>query len=218
MASLLKRILHTVLIGMLLVSCGRDNRALIVGKIHSASKLATTEFTIDKIVHGTKTKKIGWFIKLNEARFIAYSKAKVKAGVNLRNLKEEDIDIKDQSISLKLPPIEVINFSYPPQEFELDTRISKDKFLNNITVFDQEEFFRRAEIDIRNNLQYMGIVETTQEHTRSMLIVMLKSLGYKEIYIEFESDELIIDTVLLLEEENSWWGHYLNNGDSFLIY
>lgn len=185
------------------MSCKRDNRALVVGKIHKASKLATTEFTIDKIVHGTKTKKIGWFIKLNEARFIAYSKAKVKAGVNLQKLKKEDVDIDENSISLTLPPIEVINFSYPPQNFELDTRISKDKFLNNITVFDQEEFFRRAEIDIRNNLQYMGIVETTQQRTRTMLTVMLKSLGYEEVYIQFKSDELIIDTVPLLEEEDS---------------
>ncbi|MEM7298431.1 MAG: DUF4230 domain-containing protein [Bacteroidota bacterium] len=200
---MLRTILHIVVVGMLLMSCKRDNRALVVGKIHKASKLATTEFTIDKIVHGTKTKKIGWFIKLNEARFIAYSKAKVKAGVNLQKLKKEDVDIDENSISLTLPPIEVINFSYPPQNFELDTRISKDKFLNNITVFDQEEFFRRAEIDIRNNLQYMGIVETTQQRTRTMLTVMLKSLGYEEVYIQFKSDELIIDTVPLLEEEDS---------------
>ena len=184
----------------MLAGCQRDNRALVVGKIHKASKLATTEFTIDKIVHGTKTKKLGWFIKLNEAQFIAYSKAKVKAGINLQKLTKGDIEIENGGISLRLPPIEVINFSYPPGDFELDTRISSDKFLNNISVLDQEAFFRKAELDIRSNLQYMGIVETTQERTRSMLTVMLKSLGYKEIYIEFESDDLIIDQVPLMEE------------------
>ena len=70
-----------LLLTLLFTACKKDNRALVVGKIHKASKLATTEFTIDKIVHGTKKKKLGWFIKLNEARFIAYSQAKVKAGV-----------------------------------------------------------------------------------------------------------------------------------------
>ena len=192
--------LLSILISVMLAGCQRDNRALVVGKIHKASKLATTEFTIDKIVHGTKTKKLGWFIKLNEAQFIAYSKAKVKAGINLQKLTKGDIEIENGGISLRLPPIEVINFSYPPGDFELDTRISSDKFLNNISVLDQEAFFRKAELDIRSNLQYMGIVETTQERTRSMLTVMLKSLGYKEIYIEFESDDLIIDQVPLMEE------------------
>ncbi len=183
-----------------LTSCKKDNRGLVVGKIHKASKLATTEFTIDKIVHGTKTKKLGWFIRLNEARFIAYSKAKVKAGIDLRKLTKEDIVIEDRSITLKLPPIQIINFSYPPQNFVEDKRISKNRFANKINIVDQEEFFRRAELDIRNNLEYMGIVETTQEKTRSMLMVLLKSLDYEEIYIEFESDKLIIDKVPFEEE------------------
>ena len=68
-------------------------------------------------------------------------------------------------------------------------------------MFDQEEFFRQAELDIRNNLQHMGIVETTQQKTRNMLTVLLRSLGYEEVYIEFESNDLIIDKVPLIEEE-----------------
>lgn len=193
-----------LLLTLLFTACKKDNRALVVGKIHKASKLATTEFTIDKIVHGTKKKKLGWFIKLNEARFIAYSQAKVKAGVDLKKLGKDDVVIEDGSISLTLPPIEVINFSYPPESFELDPRLSDlKKLFNKITVYDQEEFFRMAELDIRNNLEYMGIVETTQERTASMLRVMLQSLGYEEVYIEFESDELLIDTVPFIEEEDS---------------
>ena len=194
-------LLLLMILAISLASCKRDDRALVVGKIHKASKLATTEFTIDKIVHGTKTKKLGWFIRLNEARFLAYSKAKVKAGIDLRKLTKEDIQIEGNSISLMLPPIEIINFSYPPKDFVEDKRISKNRFANKINVVDQEEFFRRAELDIRNNLEYMGIVETTQEKTRAMLTVLLKSLNYEEIYITFKSDELIIDKVPFEEEE-----------------
>ena len=198
----ISKLSHFMLISAVLLfsSCKRDDRGLVVGKIHKASKLATTEFTIDKIVHGTKTKKIGWFIRLNEARFIAYSKARIKAGINLEKLSKDDIEIEGRSISLRLPPIEIINFSYPPEDFVMDTRISKNRFANKISIMDQEEFFRRAELDIRNNLEYMGIVETTQDKTRAMLSVLLKSLDYEEVYIEFESDELVIDKVPLEEE------------------
>ena len=72
--------------------------------------------------------------------------------------------------------------------------------MNNIDIRDQEEFFREAEIDIRNNLKYMGIVETTQDKTRAMLLGLLKSLGYEEIHISFKSDELIIDEILTDQE------------------
>lgn len=182
-----------------LIACQNDQRGLVVGKIQNASDLATTEFTVDKIVHGTKTRKLSWFIQLSEARFLAYSQAKIKSGIDLSKISESDIEIKGKRITLRLPPVKVINFSYPPSSFVEDSLISDTRaFLNTISIEDQEEFFRQAELDIRNNLAYMGIVETTQEHTRTLLIRLLKSLDYEEIYISFKSDELIIDQVKLL--------------------
>ena len=179
-------------------SCKKNDRALVVGKIQNASDLATTEFVIDKIVFGTKTKRLAFF-KINEASFMAYSQAKVKTGIDLSKIKESDVRIEGDKIHLRLPPIEVINFSYPPASFVEDSLISNPKiFLNKINIRDQEEFFRLAELDIRENLQYMGIVKTTQNHTRQMFNVLLGSLGYKEIYINFENDNLIISQVNLL--------------------
>ena len=194
------RIVLVFLIVVLLHSCQKDQRALVVGKIQSASKLATTEFTVDKIVHGTKVKKISWFIKLNEARFLAYSQVKIKAGIDLTKIKADNIKIDGRRIDIVLPPVEVLNFSYPPDKFRMDNEISDTKkFLNKISIEDQEKFFQDAELDIRNNLQYMNIVETTQQHTRTMLVGLLKTMGYQEIYISFESNELIIDKVDLIQ-------------------
>ena len=58
--------------------------------------------------------------------FLAHSKAIVKAGVDLEKLRKQDVDIEGKSISLKLPPVEVINFSYPSDHFMMDTLISTD--------------------------------------------------------------------------------------------
>ena len=130
---------------------------------------------------------------------MAYSKARVKAGIDLSKIKEADIRIEDTKIHLELPPIEVINFSYPPSSFVEDSLISDPKvFLNKIDIRDQEEFFRLAELDIRENLRYMGIVRTTQNNTRQLFQILLSSLGYDEIYISFKSDDLIISKVNLL--------------------
>ena len=107
----MKRLIYIVSLFVLLSAC-KDDRGLVVGKIKKASKLATTEFTIDKMVYGVKRKRLLWVVKLNEAKFLAHSKAIVKAGVDLEKLRKEDVDIEGKSISLKLPPVEVINFSY----------------------------------------------------------------------------------------------------------
>ena len=183
---------------VLFSSCKKNDRALVVGKIQNASDLATTEFVIDKIVFGSETKKLA-LLKISEASFMAYSQAKVKAGIDLSKIKENDIRIDGSKIHLDLPSIEVINFSYPPASFVEDSLISDPKvFLNKINIRDQEEFFRLAELDIRENLQYIGIVRTTQNNTRQLFQILLASLGYEEIYITFKSDDLIISQVNLL--------------------
>lgn len=182
----------------LLISCN-NKRALVVGKIQKASKLATAEFKVDKLVFGVKNKRILWVIKLNEAQFLAKSQATIKAGINLEKLKEEDIKIYQNRISITLPPIEVLNFSYPAESFEKIELLTSDAFSTRIDLEDQEAFFREAEVDIRNNLKYMGVVETTQQKTRIMLEAMLRNLGYTEIYIDFKEGQLIPEVEELTE-------------------
>lgn len=190
-----------LLVVCLLVSCN-NKRALVVGKIQKASKLATAEFKVDKLVFGVKNKRVLWVIKLNEAQFLAKSQATIKAGINLEKLKEEDIKIYQNRISITLPPIEVLNFSYPAESFEKIELLTSDAFSTRIDLEDQEAFFREAEIDIRNNLKYMGVVETTQQKTRIMLEAMLRNLGYTEIYIDFKEGQLIPEVEELTELTN----------------
>lgn len=175
------------------VACERDDeRGMVIGKIQQASDLVVSEFVVDKVVFGKKTKNI-LFIPINEASFLAYSRAKIKTGINLDKISEDDIEIQGKKITLKLPPIEVINFSYPPEDFVEDSLISNpERFLNEINLEDQETFFRMAEMDIRDNLPYMGLVSTSQNHARKLIQMVLKSFDFEEIYIQFENDSLLI--------------------------
>ena len=122
--------------------------------------------------------------------------------LNLEKLQKDDLDIQGKSISLKLPAVEGINFSYPAELFEMDTLVSTDAFLNKISLEDQENFFQDAEIDIRNSLKHMNIIEATERKTRLMLENLLRTLGYKEIYIDFHKGELIPE---ITEEEVGIW-------------
>lgn len=181
---------YIILLALTISGC-REERAFTVGKIKKASKLATVEFTVDKIVYGVKRKRLLWFINLNQATFIAYSKAHIKAGVDLEKLRAEDVEITGKRIKLKLPPVQVINFSYPAEEFSYDPMVSKNAFLNKIDLSDQEQYFQDAETDIRNSLKNMGIVSATQKKTTLMLETLLRTLGYNEIFIDYHEGELI---------------------------
>lgn len=189
---------YVFIIILLVFSSCKEKRGLVVGKIQKASKLSTTEFKVDKLVFGVKNKRIFWVIKLNQAQFLAQSQATIKAGVNLENVKEEDIKIEGKKINIVLPHVEVINFSYPAEKFEKIDILTSNAFTTKLNLEDQENFFREAELDIRNSLQFMDIEETTKKKTRAMLDAMLRNLGYDEIYIDFKDGELI--TEIHLEE------------------
>jgi hypothetical protein len=180
-----------ILVLLTAFSCAKDKRYLVVSKVRQAAKLATTETTIDKVVFGTSDRKLLGIVHLNTARFAAYSQAVVKSGIDLDKLKPEDIRIDGKRIDIRLPHVEVINFSYPFSKFKIDESITEDKFLNSIDIFDQENFYRLAELDIRNSLKYTGIIRATQVKTRLLMEGLLKNLGYEEIYITFKEGKLI---------------------------
>jgi hypothetical protein len=174
---------------ILLSSCKKDDRPLVVSKIQAAAKLATTEVMIEKFVFATKEKRLLFLVKLNDAYFAAHTEATVKLGIDLSKIRKEDIQITDKSISLTLPPVEVLNFSYPFEKFKEDSMIRDDATLNKISVADIEEFYRQGEMDIRSNLQFMGLVDKTRTNTRVLLRGMLAGLGYEEIYIDFKPQD-----------------------------
>ena len=170
----------------MLLSCSRNDRSIVVSQVKSAAKLATTEFILNKTILASRDKKILLIIPLNAALFVAYTEAVVTTGVDVNKLKKEDIVIEGNSISIKLPPVEVINFSYPFDKYRIDKELSHDEFLNKFTLEEHEELYRQSEIEIRSLLKQIGVVEQTEEKTRQLMENLLKNLGYTEVYIEFK--------------------------------
>ena len=180
---------------LLFSACQKNKRYLVVSKIKSTAKLATTETIIDKVVIGRKEQTVFGLVKLSNAEFVAYSQAIVKTGIDLTKIKRNDVKIDGNIIELNLPPVEVLDFSYPFDLYEIDTVLSDNDIFNKIDVIDQEYYFRMAELDIRKQLKYMGIIEQTRENTRKMLEGLLVNLGYKEVYITFADSANLIQEV-----------------------
>lgn len=166
----------------------KPDRPRVVGEIKSVAKLATMEAQLSKVVIGTKEKKLLMgLINPADASFLAHTQATVKVGIDLDKLQEEDIQITDNRISLTLPPIELINFSYPAEEFRPDPYYSEDNgWWNKFSFQEKDALFREAELSIINSIPYLGITETAEDRTRSLMTGLLKRMGFEEIYIEFK--------------------------------
>jgi hypothetical protein len=152
---------------------------------------------IDKIVIGDKSRRLFGVINISNAEFVACTQAIVKTGIDLTKMKKNDVRIHRRTIEIKFPAVEVLDFSFPFDSFRIDPLLSDDDIFNRIDVVDQEFYFRKAEMDIRNNLEYMGVKEQTEENTRKMMEGLLKNLGYEEIYISFSDSGKFINKVNL---------------------
>ncbi len=168
-----------------LTSCARpDPQAVILNRLKQASKLATVKFTYNKIVWGEKEKRL--FIKLHNASFLAYSKVEITAGIDLAKIRPGNVTVGPKSIQLTLPPVEIITYSYPYREVEVDPNYTANRFLNTIRVEDMEEFLRQADADIRASLGHLGIEDRARENTRALLTKILRKFGIETIVIGFE--------------------------------
>lgn len=188
-------VVHILLVCLAILAfsgCADKKRHFVISKIKSTAQLATTETIIDKVVIGTKERRVFFrLVKLGQAEFVAYTEAIVKTGIDLTQLQPEDVVIERKRIEVTLPPVKVIDFAYPFEKFRVDDQITDNDFLAKMTIYDHEQLYREAELDIRENLQFMGIIEQTKANTTRMMEGLLKNLGYEEIYITFKEGPLI---------------------------
>jgi len=191
-----KKITVLSLVAFFIISCQpqdqSSNRAFIVNKIKSASKLATVEFVVKKIVFAVKQKDGFIFLKyLPKATMMAHTEAAIKAGIDFNKLEQESIKINGKCISITLPPVEVINFSYPAEKFTIEnTHTQRVNFFNEISIRDIDSIYRSAELNIKESCNYLNIAEVAENKTRLFLETILKKMGFTEIYIKFTESEV----------------------------
>lgn len=190
MKLILKNLSVLVLILLLIFnsSCNRNpDRALVISKLKNSAKLASVEYVVSKVI---TTHDQNWLAK--DAYFFAETQASIKAGIDLDKLQEEDIKIDGTRISILLPPIEIINFSYPAEGFKVIKKYTDQAAIfkwNTINVASKDDLYRQGEADIRESIDDLGIVKTAQKNTRLLLTSILRLSGFDEIYISFKKSE-----------------------------
>jgi len=151
-----------------------------VFKITNIGELSTTEYTVGKII---KLDDVGeeWY-EYGDRKLLISCKAKVKAGIDLTKIGENDIKVSGSTIEITLPPAEITSFSMDPNLIRTEMESVSGLRLS----FSQEEkndILKQGEDAIKEDLGETGILNDATDNAETFLIDFYKQMGYEKIIV-----------------------------------
>ena len=149
------------------------NTTSVVHEVQSLSDLVTVKYVMDKVV---VLEDVKWY---GENRVLLLAQGVVKAGIDLKRLKPEDVSITDKKISLKLP-VSQITDAY------LDDKQSQviDHTTGLLRAFDKdlEQTARQNAVDdIARAARRGGILDDADKRAKTELASLLKRAGFEQV-------------------------------------
>jgi len=156
---------------------------VLIKEIKNLSLLTTISMYDEVVMDSTKEKNLPSFPGLRPVpdKIVLIGKGIVKAGVDLKKINEDDIQIKNDSVSILLPHAELQAILMNPSDFE---------------IFDEEgkwssEAVTQIKIRMRNKIEQRALQNNILEKSgqRSILIIenFLRRIGFKKINIQIKS-------------------------------
>ncbi|MGH8022363.1 MAG: DUF4230 domain-containing protein [Limisphaerales bacterium] len=145
----------------------------VIEQMQTLSELVTVKYVVEKVVILNDAK---WY---GESRVLLLAHGVVKAGINLKRLKPDDVVVSGKTISIRLPPPELTD-AY------LDDRRSRiiDHTTGLLRTFDKDlEQTAREEavMDVRAAAVQNGILNDATQRAELELALFLHEAGYETV-------------------------------------
>lgn len=166
------------------VSCNdeaNDSEKVNVYEIRNIGLLATSEYTIGKVI---ELKDEGEWYKFGDRNILISCKAKVKAGIDLSQIREEDITVKRNSIKIVLPYPTILSFDMDPNQVKTEVQ-DISGLRSQFTQEEKNQILAEGEKSIRENLAGTSIIGHAKDNAELFIENFYKELGYKYVEIEF---------------------------------
>lgn len=155
----------------------------VLERVNSISELNTVEMYFNEIIDYKDAKLFHNIqIPFTQKSFIFTVKAKVKAGIEMTGLTEDDIVINNTDISLTLPAPVITS----AEILEYKAYDEKDGLFNEIKNEDTFTALDQFKKDLRKQALDSGILDKAKENATASLTGLFKSLGFESIEIRFE--------------------------------
>jgi hypothetical protein len=184
-AHTMKKIVVFTLVASLLASCAtQEEEAPIdrVRKIKEMAELGTTEYTVSKIVAASDDAT--WY-KFGNRKVLFSCEARLKAGIDLSALTDEDITIKDRSVSIVLPKAKLIYLNMEPskiKEVYTEVSITRSGFSNQ----EKDAILSQGERSIQAAIPEMGILKTAEDNAAGLVKAFLAMKDFDNVQVTFK--------------------------------
>lgn len=153
------------------------NTASVLRQVQTLSQLVTVKYVLEKVV---VLEDVKWF---GENRVLLVAHGIVKAGVDLGELRSEDLQVSGTAISIRLPPPQVTDAYLDDQQ----TRVV-ERSTGLLRMFDkdlEQNARQNAVSDIRRAARTAGILKDANERAQAQLKSLFLQMGFEQI--EFQT-------------------------------
>lgn len=163
------------------VSCGsgKEIKKGEVYEIRQIGTLSTTEYTLGKVI---KLNDEGEWYKFGDRKMLISCKAKVKAGVDLSQIKDDDIRVDGTKIEITIPEARITSFDMDPRSIKVEmTEVSGFRF--QFTLEETNNILKQGEQSIRKDLKQLNILDDANRNAQVFIRDFYKQLGFEEVII-----------------------------------
>ena len=181
-------VMAAMLAGMLLgaASCASRHRSTeqTLRELSAAGELVTCEYTVSKVIKADDM--VPW--KIGDRKILFCCNAYLKAGVDMAayNPAKTVIDREKKSVILVLPPPKILSVNIPVEEIrQVYSRVTGLRA--EFSAEERNRLLRQGEEAILLDVPRMGIIRDARENAVAFFEPLLRSLGYEDINIYFDS-------------------------------
>jgi hypothetical protein len=150
-----------------------ENTTTVVEQVQTLSELVTVKYVVEKVIVLEDAK---WY---GENRVLLLAHGIVKAGIDLKRIKPDDVQIFEKKITIQLPPPELTDAYLD----ERQTRVI-DNTTGLLRAFDKnlESVAREnAVMDIRHAAVENGILSDASQRAQLELAAFLNKAGFEQV-------------------------------------
>lgn len=161
-----------------------ENTTTVVQQVQTLSDLVTVKYVMQKveIVDSPPDSTLGKFVQ-GDNKVLMLAQGVVKAGIDLKKLKPEDVAVSGKKISIKLPLPQITDAYLDDSQTKVIERSTG--FLRSLDKDLEQETRQNAVADIRRAAQANGILNDANERAKLELATFLHAAGFEQV--EFTS-------------------------------
>jgi hypothetical protein len=152
---------------------------VLLQQVQSLSELVTVKYVMEKIEVWTDPPAPVMSLFSGDNRILLLAQGTVKAGIDLSQIKPGDIQIRDNTISIKLPPAHITDCYLNDSETKV---IERTTGLFRSFDKDLEQKIRNTVIqDMKADAQRGGIRAEAEERARTQLAHFFTTMGFQRV-------------------------------------